>query len=225
MKDAKPRSLKDMQRRQTRYEVILTNERDSITVGFTINRSKSGLLKTLRSRGQEIIDHTKMPQDSEVTYSGSGKNPTFEFDGKWKVRFSGKTERDVYVEKSGNMKSIYEESIGDGLMKITKTQLRQIIREELENLNEATQTYVVQVFGPRTTWLKSIKSDTLGQTTTVDDVVASAAKQYGLKQLDTKNRGTALYVEYSAPDKKSMLQFKNVISGISQLHFQATEFR
>lgn len=100
MKDAEPRSFLGLKNRSTRYEVVARHRQTDarVVVGFTSKLSRSGLLKVLQSRGEELIAFTGMPEDARFTMNsrttGSGRRFAFALAGDWIFEFTGRTERE-----------------------------------------------------------------------------------------------------------------------------------
>lgn len=85
-----PRTLTQMQRRATSYEVGMTFQGQTTSLGFTERTTKSVLLKIAAQNGEEI---TRMLDnwDGAATYT-KATGWTF---GPVRIHFTGRTERDI----------------------------------------------------------------------------------------------------------------------------------
>lgn len=91
MKPRNPRTLAEMQRRATAYEVVARHENGTETrLAFTERKTKSVLLRIAQSHGDAIIEMLGS-WDGEARYS---KSHGWQF-GPVRVCFSGRTERDI----------------------------------------------------------------------------------------------------------------------------------
>jgi hypothetical protein len=89
-----PTKVAYLANRATRYEVALEHEGRQWLVGYTIRRSRQGLLAKMREQGQAILRITAMPEDARVT----SPNPeTLAFSNGSVIRFTHRTQRDAVL--------------------------------------------------------------------------------------------------------------------------------
>ena len=94
---AKPRSLKNLQHHQTRYEVaIALNTGEIIIADFMINKSKKALIVVAKDHANIILP--LMPEDDKSEWTYSMKDG-LRFSNFARVYFTGRTERDAAVSK------------------------------------------------------------------------------------------------------------------------------
>lgn len=90
-----PRSLEEMHRRITAYEIVAVQGEKHIRLGFTARPNKRSLLDAARSQGGLLCSMlSKAEQEAIPTYTKAGG---WRF-GSLSVRLSGKTERDCALE-------------------------------------------------------------------------------------------------------------------------------
>ena len=75
----------------TRYEVALEHAGRSYLVGYTIRRSRVGLLSKMRERGADILRITEMPESATV----AACDKTLAFSNGSVIRFTGRTQREA----------------------------------------------------------------------------------------------------------------------------------
>jgi hypothetical protein len=99
--------LESLRNHSSRYEVVASRDGEIILIGYTIHKSRSGLLATLRRepaattavmcpKGDEMVTWLK-PAIHGCTIGG------------WLVRFSSRTERDAIME--GELKHVAQKSL------------------------------------------------------------------------------------------------------------------
>lgn len=82
--------------RSTRYEIIAFHATDyrSILIGYTGRKSFSGMLAMLRQNGPKFVSLTGMTDDT----TNKRERGALHFSNGWTVRFSGRTQRDAYID-------------------------------------------------------------------------------------------------------------------------------
>ena len=91
--------LQQTYRRSSRYELVAKHSDDkgqTLLVGYTIHRSRTGLLTTLRRHPEATIALMCPKGDEMVTFlKPASAGATI---GEWKVYFSGRTERECILD-------------------------------------------------------------------------------------------------------------------------------
>lgn len=84
-------------RRATRYAVVLRtpDDRPEVVVGFTMRKSRPGLMEVLRSRGEEIVEYLGLDDDATMSFATQPLPHAFIGKAGW-AGFTGETERDHY---------------------------------------------------------------------------------------------------------------------------------
>lgn len=92
--------LAQIHNRSTRYEVVADNGTTRVLIGYTIHRSRHGLLTVMRRDGAALVSALQIGETDQIT---AGKNAAAGFtcttaSGTWSMRFSGRTERDCIMD-------------------------------------------------------------------------------------------------------------------------------
>lgn len=97
----------------TRYEVIVvdtTGEFRSILVGYTSRKSLPGLLALAQKQGAALIRVLAISEHDRFHRGGQSLGVPSLCVGRWLIQFSGRTQRQAYIEGErpfcGNMESL-----------------------------------------------------------------------------------------------------------------------
>ena len=83
--------------RYTRYEVIAQRDNgERVRIGYTMHRSRHGLLQVLRAHADQVIALTNCGENTMMT-AGSRASDGFRIND-WSLRFTGRTERQAILE-------------------------------------------------------------------------------------------------------------------------------
>jgi hypothetical protein len=103
----KEEKLAQLHNRHTRYEVVverrsgIVRERhvdaQVILLGYTMRKSRQGLLEVCRRNGQQVIDVLGITADDHLIPAKKAADG-FVIGGSWQVRFTGRTQRDAIIE-------------------------------------------------------------------------------------------------------------------------------
>jgi hypothetical protein len=88
----------------TKHQIVLTDGKKSIHLGFDAKKTKKALYNAMIDNGPDIVRITGMGEDEEFSYT----NGMYSISGKWSVRWSGETERAILWKKHGELKESVE---------------------------------------------------------------------------------------------------------------------
>ena len=80
----------------TKYELIVTNERETYLVAYAIRKGKTDLIKSFRARGAAILAKLALPADASFKFT-SATSATL---GDWQVKFTGRTQHDALYSQT-----------------------------------------------------------------------------------------------------------------------------
>lgn len=91
-------ALASIARRGTRYEVVATHsDGRTVAVGFLLRRSRSGLLRLMRSRADHLIGALGIGESDMMTFADSrADHPVAKVAG-WRIALSGRTQREAII--------------------------------------------------------------------------------------------------------------------------------
>jgi hypothetical protein len=96
MKDKTERLL-ERHNRATRYEVVACGEGiEKFLVGYTIHKSRHGLLTTMRNRS-DLIERLQIGETEQVRFETQPVAAAIFGVGRARVEFSGRTEREAII--------------------------------------------------------------------------------------------------------------------------------
>lgn len=89
--------LERLYNRATRYEVVAEHpDGRRYLIGYT-SPTRPGMLRMIRQNGQAVVDRLGLTQAAVMTWGGKGRLGHFATIGDWKVRFTGRTQRDAII--------------------------------------------------------------------------------------------------------------------------------
>lgn len=98
-----------LMRHATAYEAVAEHGSQRILIGYTMHRSRSGLLSLARKRGEQLVALMRLTDDSPVEFlKPASRGIRF---GDWLVRFSGRTQREAI--DSGELPFVADTVPGD----------------------------------------------------------------------------------------------------------------
>lgn len=86
------RKLARLHNYHSRYEIILTNSEDTYLVAYASHRS----WRTAMTTAQNRFDQIKAIIGDTDAYVEGRKNAPIPADAKWRIRFTGRTQRECY---------------------------------------------------------------------------------------------------------------------------------
>lgn len=83
----------------TKYEVTVSNDRETYLVGYTARKSRRGLVDAIQRRGQDMLAVLALSDDARFEFTKTSQIEARLGDW-WVVRFTGRTQKDALCTHS-----------------------------------------------------------------------------------------------------------------------------